>query len=122
MLVVELATLFAPTVSFSRFPAASRNCTDAVFVIAEFPATTVTRTMACAPAASAPILQVNRLAAFVQTPWVAFDETKAPGSVSARVTNAASPGPLLVIAIVKVTNEPALTEAGEVMLMDRSTA
>lgn len=42
--VVELATLFAARVSMSKLPSASLNCTEAVFVRAVLPDTTVTVT------------------------------------------------------------------------------
>ena len=42
------------------------------------------------------------------------------GNVSARVTMAAFPGPLFVIVIAKVTNPPALTLAGELIVIPMS--
>jgi len=59
MLVVELATLFAATVSTSRLPDASRSCTEAVLVMAVAPAITVTVTLALLPLTIPPRLHVK---------------------------------------------------------------
>lgn len=66
--VVELATLFPPTVSMTRFPDASLNCTEAVFVMDVLPVTTVTVTRALAPAFRPPRLQVKTAPVCVHTP------------------------------------------------------
>jgi hypothetical protein len=65
----------------------------------------------------APKLQVKRLPAILHTPCVVVEDTIGAGSVSARVTSAASPGPPLLTVIVKVTKDPAFTEAGELTLI-----
>lgn len=119
-LVVELARLFPGLVSLMRFPNPSLNWTDAVFVIDALPETTVTLMVACAPAASAPRLQVKTAPVCVQIPWEAIEDWKSAGNVSVSVTNAASPGPLLVTVMANVTKAPALTVAGELMMIDRS--
>jgi hypothetical protein len=119
-LVVELAILFAAEVSINKLPAASRSCTAAVLVMAVAPERTVTLTVACAPAFSAPRLQVKTAPVCVQTPCELDEDWKAAGKVSVSVTSAALPGPLLVTVMAKVTNAPALTVAGEVMVIARS--
>ena len=48
------------------------------------------------------------------------NEIRGAGRESARVTFGASPGPALEMAMVKVTNEPALTEDGALMLIAMS--
>src|SRR5215472_7644079 len=120
MLVVELATLFPPTVSTIRLPDASRNWTEAVFVTAVAPAIMVNVTLALLPESIPPRLQLKFAPVCVHTPWLVAADWKAPGSVSVRVTIAASPGPLFVIVMVKVRNDPALMLAGEVIAIERS--
>src|SRR5262249_19189045 len=120
MLVVELATLFVPTVSLIRLPNASRNCTEAVFVKEVVPASTVALIVARAPAGIAPRLQVNTAPVCVHMPWEVVEDWKVPGSVSVRVTSVAFPGPLLVTVMAKVTKAPALSLAGEVIVIARS--
>ena len=118
--VVELATLFAAKVSLSKLPSASLNCTDAVFVSAVLAAATVTLMLALAPAFIAPSVQVKTAPMREHTPGVVVDDWNVPGNVSASVTSAALPGPLFVIVMVKVTNPPAFTLAGELIVMPRS--
>lgn len=119
-LVVELARLFPTARSGMILPRASFSWTAAVFVIAVFPATTVTVTLACAPASNAPKVQLKLVPVCVQTPCDVVEAWKAPGSESLSVTSAASPGPLLVIVMEKVTNAPALTLPGEDIVMAMS--
>lgn len=84
------------------------------------PASTVTLTVALAPAFRAPRVQVKTLPVTEQTPCDVVEPWKLPGNVSVRVTSAAFPGPLLVIVMAKVTNALAFTLAGDVILSDRS--
>jgi hypothetical protein len=48
------------------------------------------------------------------------DDWNVPGNVSVIVTSAALPGPLFAIVMVKVTNPPLFTLAGEVIVIPRS--
>ena len=94
-------------------------------VVAPLPITimcagTVTLMVACAPAASDPNVQLKTDPVCVQIPCDAVEDWKSAGNVSVSVTEAASPGPLLVTVMAKVTNAPALTVAGELMMIDRS--
>src|SRR5262249_20243860 len=96
------------------------NWTEAVLVIAVVPDDTVTVTVACAPALNAPSVQVKTVPVCVHTPCVVVVAWNVPGNVSVRVTRAASPGPLLEIVMVKVTNPPAPRLAGEVIVIPMS--
>ena len=49
-----------------------------------------------------------------------LEETAVACMVSASIRLGALPGPPLVITMVKVTNDPAFTEAGELMVIPRS--
>jgi hypothetical protein len=49
-----------------------------------------------------------------------LDDWNVPGKVSVIVTSAALPGPLFVIVMVKVTNPPEFTLAGELIVIPRS--
>ena len=119
--VVELAVLFAVfgSVVFG-FPARSRRVIVAESVMEAAPIATVTFTVVLVPACMPPRVQLNSVPEMVQTPCVVVAETNGAGRLSARVTFGASPGPLLETFIVKVTNEPALTEEGELIVIAMS--
>ena len=48
------------------------------------------------------------------------DDWNVPGNVSVSVASGALPGPLFVIVMVKVTNPPEFTLAGELIVIPRS--
>jgi hypothetical protein len=112
--------LFAEFGSVSNAPLASRSCADAVLVIAVDPMLTVTVTVALAPAAIAPRLQVRFVPSNEHAPCVVVDVWNGPGRLSVKVTCAAFCGPLLTTVIEYVTNAPTFTEAGPIIEIARS--
>jgi len=65
-------------------------------------------------------VQVKTAPVREHTPWVVVDDWNVPGKVSVIVTSAALPGPLFATVMVNVTNPPAFTLAGEVIVIPRS--
>ena len=110
--MVELAVLFAELVSVTT---GSLSVAVAELVMAEEPAATVTFTVALVPASIPPRVQLKLVPIDEQAPWVVENDTSGAGRVSASITFAALPGPLLLMVMVKVTNEPAFTDEGELI-------
>ncbi len=117
--LVLVTVMLTEAVAFAGVGFVSFSVTVAVFMIVPVPvAMTVSETVALAPLASCPRLQVTA-AGTVQVPWlgVTLSKLRLAGSRSVSVTPVELDGPLLVTVKVYVTVVPWVTVVGNAVLV-----